>query len=113
MRIIMVFEPQSISLRPATMFLRACSLSSGATASSRSRKIMSAAPLAAFSNSEGVDPGPASPARAGRGACAKLREAGAYLAGAALFQHHVAGQVKLLLDHGEDHLAHALVLDET
>ncbi len=49
------------------MFLRACSLSSGATASSRSRKMMSAAPLAAFSNSDGLEPGTASSERWSRG----------------------------------------------
>src|SRR5665811_1231079 len=42
MRIIMVLLPQSMSLRPWMMFLRACSLSSGATASSRSKKMTSA-----------------------------------------------------------------------
>ena len=43
---------------------------------------------------------------------AKLREAVADLAGAAHFQHHVARERELLLDHGEDHLAHAFVLDQ-
>src|SRR6202034_3669486 len=49
------------------MFLRACSLSSGATASSQSRKITSAADFPAFSNSPGLDPGTASSERCTRG----------------------------------------------
>src|SRR6478736_8014336 len=73
MRIIMVLLPQSRSLRPWMMFLRACSFSSGATASSRSRKMMSAAPLAAFSNSDGLDPGTASSERCKRGVACWIR----------------------------------------
>src|ERR1700693_1546518 len=49
------------------MFLRARSLSSGATASSQSRKMMSAADFAAFSNSAGLEPGTASSERCRRG----------------------------------------------
>ena len=60
MRTIMVFDPQSISLSPWMMFLRACALSSGATASSTSRNTMSAADFAAFSNSAVLEPGTAS-----------------------------------------------------
>ena len=44
----MVLSPQSMSFSASMMFLRACSLSSGATASSRSRKITSAAEAAAL-----------------------------------------------------------------
>src|SRR5271165_1449639 len=66
MRIIMVLVPQSISFSPAMIFFLACSLSSGATASSRSRKITSAADLAAFSNSAGLEPGTASSERCRR-----------------------------------------------
>src|SRR5512147_2257382 len=73
MRIIMFLVPQSRSLRPWMIFLRACSLSSGATASSRSRKMMSAWPLAAFSNSDGLDPGTASSERWRRGVACWIR----------------------------------------
>src|SRR5690606_28692610 len=66
----MVFVPQSISFRALMMFLRACGLSSGATASSRSRKITSASDFAAFSNICGALPGTASSLRFRRaGAC--------------------------------------------
>src|SRR5690606_23602243 len=66
----MVFVPQSISFRALMMFLRACGLSSGATASSRSRKITSASDFAAFSNIWGALPGTASSLRFRRaGAC--------------------------------------------
>src|SRR5690349_6201967 len=55
------------------MFLRACSLSSGATASSTSRNTMSAALRAAFSNMPGLDPGTASSDRCSRGvACSMM-----------------------------------------
>src|ERR1700722_1722139 len=67
MRTIMVFSPQWMSLRAWMMFLRACSLSSGATASSTSRKTMSAADCAAFSNKAVLDPGTASSERCKRG----------------------------------------------
>ena len=43
---------------------------------------------------------------------AEFGEAVADLAGAAHFQHHLAGEGELLLDHGEDHLAHAFVFDQ-
>ena len=48
------------------MFLRACALSSGATASSTSRNTISAADFAAFSNSAVLDPGTASSERCRR-----------------------------------------------
>ena len=67
MRIIIVLVPQSTSLRPWMMFLRACGLSSGATASSRSRNTMSAADAAAFSNIAVLVPGTASSERCRRG----------------------------------------------
>ena len=51
---------QSISFSAEMMFLRAFSLSSGATASSMSRKMQSAALSAAFSIMVGFDPGTAS-----------------------------------------------------
>src|SRR3984885_15619261 len=63
MRTIIVLPPQSTSLSPVMMFLRACSLSSGATASSQSRKMMSALDCAAFLNSAGLVPGTASSER--------------------------------------------------
>src|SRR5208282_1369862 len=66
MRSVMVFLPQSMSLRPWMMFLRACSLSSGATASSRSRNTTSALEAAAFSNMPGAEPGTASSERCRR-----------------------------------------------
>src|SRR5579864_8027717 len=66
MRTIMVLLPQSISLRPWMMFLRACSLSSGATASSTSRNTTSATDLAAFSNRPVFEPGTASSERCSR-----------------------------------------------
>src|ERR1700685_1550606 len=73
MRTMTVLAPQSTSFSPRMMFLRACSLSSGATASSQSRKITSAADFAAFSNSPGLDPGTASSERCRRGvACTTL-----------------------------------------
>src|ERR1700733_78039 len=62
----MVFVPQSISLRAWMMLRRAASLSSGATASSTSRKTMSAADFAAFSNKLVFDPGTASSERCRR-----------------------------------------------
>src|ERR1700730_17708224 len=73
MRIIMVLVPHSISFSPAMIFLRACSLSSGATASATSRKIISAADWAAFSNNPGLEPGTASSERCRRGvACSMI-----------------------------------------
>jgi hypothetical protein len=51
---------QSISFKASIIFFLACSFSSGATASSRSRKITSTLLLAAFSNKEGLLPGTAS-----------------------------------------------------
>src|SRR5579871_2764584 len=66
MRTMTVLLPQSMSLRPWTMFLRARSLSSGATASSQSRNTTSAAERAAFSNRPGFDPGTASSERCTR-----------------------------------------------
>src|SRR5580692_4890047 len=67
MRTIMVLLPQSTSFRPWMMLLRACSLSSGATASSQSRKIMSALDSAAFLNNAGLVPGTASSERCNLG----------------------------------------------
>ena len=49
------------------MLLRACSLSSGATASSQSRKMMSALDCAAFLNNAGLVPGTASSERCNLG----------------------------------------------
>src|SRR5260221_11020561 len=72
MRTIMVVVPQGISLRPWMMLLRACSLSSGATASSTSRKTMSAADFAAFSNKAVLDPGTASSERCRRGVAGSM-----------------------------------------
>ena len=69
----MVFEPQSMSFSAWTMFLRACSLSSGATASSQSRKMMSASPLAAFSKMPGFEPGTANSERCRRGVACSIR----------------------------------------
>src|SRR6185437_14893458 len=66
MRTIMVLAPQSMSLRPWMMLMRACALSSGATASSTSRNTMSAAERAAFSNKPLLDPGTASSERCSR-----------------------------------------------
>src|SRR5579885_1336039 len=64
------FSPQSTSLSAAMMLRRACGLSSGATASSRSRNTMSAAPCAAFAKNFGEEPGTASSLRLRRaGAC--------------------------------------------
>ncbi|MNC91600.1 hypothetical protein D3C83_78930 [compost metagenome] len=67
MRTDIVFLPQSMSLRAALTFFRASTLSSGATASSRSRNTTSAADFAAFSNKDGVEPGTASSERFSRG----------------------------------------------
>src|SRR5580692_1424759 len=55
------------------MLRRAASLSSGATASSRSRNTMSAALRAAFSNRPGLDPGTASSERCRRGVACSIR----------------------------------------
>ena len=67
MRNDIVLLPQSMSLSPSMMFLRACGLSSGATASSRSRKMTSASDFAAFSNICGEEPGTESSQRFRRG----------------------------------------------
>src|SRR5690606_17106965 len=65
-----VLRPQSTSLIAWMTFLRASTLSSGATLSSRSRLITSAADFAIFSKSSGRDPGPKSWQRFGRaGGC--------------------------------------------
>ena len=73
MRTIMVLVPQSMSFSACTTFLRACSLSSGATASSRSRNTTSAADFAAFSKMAGFEPGTASSERCRRGvACSMM-----------------------------------------
>ena len=72
MRIIIVLVPQSTSLSAWTMFLRACGLSSGATASSRSRKTTSAALAAAFSNIAVFEPGTASSERCRRGVACSI-----------------------------------------
>ena len=57
MRTETVFLPKSISFSALTMLRRARSLSSGATASSRSRNSTSTADFAAFSKSSGRLPG--------------------------------------------------------
>jgi len=67
MRTDTVFLPKSTSFKPRMMFFRAFSLSSGATASSRSRNSTSTADFAAFSNSSGRLPGTASSLRFSRG----------------------------------------------
>src|ERR1700733_5170520 len=72
MRTIMVLLPQSTSFSPWMMFLRACSLSSGATASSQSRKIMSALDCAAFLNNAGLVPGTANSERCKRGVACSM-----------------------------------------
>src|SRR5262245_42163754 len=73
MRTESVLLPQSMSLMATMTFLRACGLSSGATASSRSRKTTSAAEAAAFSNSFGWLPGTANSLRLSRaGACSTI-----------------------------------------
>ncbi len=73
MRTERVLSPQSISFNPLMMFLRACGLSSGATASSRSRKTTSAADCAALEKSFGLLPGTASSLRLRRaGACSMI-----------------------------------------
>ena len=67
--------PQSMSPMAWMMFLRACALSSGATASSRSRNTTSAADFAAFSNICGWLPGTASSLRFRRaGACSTVKK---------------------------------------
>ena len=63
MRTVTVLPLQSMSLSASMTFLRACSLSSGAIESSRSRKIASAAEAAAFSKNLGWLPGTASSLR--------------------------------------------------
>src|SRR3546814_1461099 len=63
MRTDRVLLPQSTSFSALMMFLRACALSSGATASSRSRDTTSAADSAAFLKSFGLLPGTASSLR--------------------------------------------------
>src|SRR3546814_16827503 len=63
MRTDRVLLPQSTSFSALTIFLRGCSLSSGATASSRSRNTTSAAASAAFLKSFGLLPGTASSLR--------------------------------------------------
>src|ERR1700734_2600636 len=72
MRTIIVLLPQSTSLSPTMMFLRACSLSSGATASSQSRKMMSALDCAAFLNNAGLVPGTASSERCNLGVACSI-----------------------------------------
>src|ERR1700674_3893065 len=72
MRTIIVLLPQSTSLSPSMMFLRACSLSSGATASSQSRKMMSARDCAAFLNNAGLVPGTASSERCNLGVACSM-----------------------------------------
>ncbi len=72
MRTIIVLLPQSRSLSPWMMLARARSLSSGATASSTSRKITSAALRAAFSNIDGLEPGTASSERCRRGVACSM-----------------------------------------
>ena len=73
MRTESVLVPQSMSRSAWMTFLRAWGLSSGATASSRSRKTTSAADLAAFSKSCGWLPGTASSLRLRRaGACSTI-----------------------------------------
>src|SRR3954468_21899843 len=51
------FLPKFTVFNAAMMLARACGLSAGATASSRSRQMMSAGPVAAFSNNGGRTPG--------------------------------------------------------
>src|SRR5215475_10245890 len=51
------FLPKFTVLSAWMMLVRACGLSAGATASSRSRQITSAGPVAAFSNKGGRTPG--------------------------------------------------------
>src|SRR5690606_37676150 len=60
MRTDRVLLPQSMSPMAWITFLRACALSSGATESSRSRLMTSAAEPAIFSNSASREPGPKS-----------------------------------------------------
>ena len=73
MRTDRVLLPQSMSLIASMTFLRACSFSSGATASSRSRNTTSAAEAAAFSKSFGLLPGTASSLLLRRaGACSTM-----------------------------------------
>src|SRR5210317_2112095 len=66
MRTDSVLLPQSISVMAWMMFLRALSLSDGATESSRSRLMTSAELAAIFSKMAGRDPGPNSWQRFGR-----------------------------------------------
>ena len=67
MRTDRVRSPQSRSLIAWTTLRRACSFSSGATASSRSNMMMSAVRLAAFSTNFRLEPGTASCERLRRG----------------------------------------------
>ncbi len=62
---------QSMSFSAWIMFFRAFSFSGGATASSRSRKMTSAALSAAFSIIDGLEPGTASVDR-----CSRWRRSG-------------------------------------
>ena len=66
MRTERVLRPQSTPLIALTTLARACGLSAGATLSSRSRLITSAALAAALANSSGRDPGAKSWQRFGR-----------------------------------------------
>ncbi len=63
---VLPFAAQSMSFKAWMMFLRAFSFSGGATASSRSRNITSAALSAAFSIIDGLEPGTASVERCSR-----------------------------------------------